>query len=53
MPNYKKMYYRLVAKTAETIDALIIALEDGENAYCDVEEKSVIVLEKLKQEKQE
>nr|WP_319489771.1 hypothetical protein [uncultured Caproiciproducens sp.] len=33
MPNYKKMYFELAAKTADAVELLVKAQQKGENDY--------------------
>lgn len=52
MPNYKAMYYTLAARVATTIELLIEAQQEGENALLE-ESHSILVLAQKEESKKE
>lgn len=51
MPDYKRMYFQLAAKVADTIDILVEAQRQGENDYTE-EETSTIQFTDIEIEKE-
>ena len=49
MPDYKDMYFKLAAKVADTIDYLVKARQEGENAYIEGDEPNIVVLLQLEE----
>lgn len=53
MPDYKTMYYKLMARVADAVELLVQAQQDGERAAMEEDQEPVIFIGRVEDDKAE